>query len=104
MVRALDPDDLAATRRTASADPQWRDLETLLGTRFYRRVGVLTAWRAEDGVQEATATIARRTNSFVSRDRMMDGSPFPVSLSETTYWPLRCRGQRKRRRGAENTC
>ena len=46
VVRSLDPDDVAATRRIAAADRHWRELEALLGTRFYYRVGVLTAWPA----------------------------------------------------------
>jgi glycine/D-amino acid oxidase-like deaminating enzyme len=48
-IRALDPTDLAATRRAAVAHRRWLELESLLcGSRldagFYRRVGVVTAW------------------------------------------------------------
>jgi len=47
-IRALDPGDVAATRRVAVAHRRWLELEALLGTRFYRRVGVVTAWPADE--------------------------------------------------------
>nr|WP_245572437.1 FAD-binding oxidoreductase [Actinokineospora enzanensis] len=43
-LRTLVPDDPAATRERVDAHRRWLDLEVLLGERFYRRVGVLTAW------------------------------------------------------------
>lgn len=52
-VRALDPQDLAATRRIAVAHRRWLALEALLGTRFYRRVGMVTAWPAAEADQVA---------------------------------------------------
>lgn len=47
-IRALDPGDVAATQRVAVAHRRWLELEALLGTRFYRRVGVVTAWPADE--------------------------------------------------------
>jgi glycine/D-amino acid oxidase-like deaminating enzyme len=44
--RAFEPQDPAATALVASADRLWRELETVLGTGFYRRVGVVRAWPA----------------------------------------------------------
>ncbi|MFI5527559.1 NAD(P)/FAD-dependent oxidoreductase [Kitasatospora sp. NPDC051853] len=52
-VRALDPADPAASRRTAVAHRRWLALEAMLGTRFYRRVGMVTAWPAEEAGQVA---------------------------------------------------
>ncbi|MGW2400057.1 NAD(P)/FAD-dependent oxidoreductase [Kitasatospora sp. NPDC001664] len=52
-VRALDPSDPAASRRTAVAHRRWLALEAMLGTRFYRRVGMVTAWPAEEAEQVA---------------------------------------------------
>jgi len=46
-IRTLVPGDPEATRRMVRAHQRWRELETLLGTRFYRRVGVVTAWPRE---------------------------------------------------------
>jgi glycine/D-amino acid oxidase-like deaminating enzyme len=52
-IRALDPADLENTRRAAVAHRRWLELETLLcgsqpGTRFYRRVGVVTGWSGDE--------------------------------------------------------
>jgi len=46
VLRALDPQDLASSRRVATADRLWRELEAVLGARFYYRVGVLSSWPA----------------------------------------------------------
>ncbi|MCE7001062.1 FAD-dependent oxidoreductase [Saccharothrix sp. S26] len=46
-LRALEPGDVAATRASAVLHRQWLELESLLGTRFYRRVGVVTGWPAD---------------------------------------------------------
>ncbi|WP_322769432.1 NAD(P)/FAD-dependent oxidoreductase [Frankia sp. Cr1] len=54
-IRALDPGDRAATHRVAMAHRLWLELEALLGTRLYRRVGVVTAWPA--GEVDAVAAI-----------------------------------------------
>lgn len=43
-LRALAPADPAGTRAAATLHDRWLALETLLGARFYRRVGVVTAW------------------------------------------------------------
>ncbi|MER5862953.1 FAD-dependent oxidoreductase [Kitasatospora sp. NPDC002040] len=56
-IRALDPGDLAGTRRTAVAHRRWLALEALLGTKFYRRVGMVTAWAAAE-VDQVTAAAA----------------------------------------------
>src|SRR5262245_6767203 len=48
VIRALDPSDRAATRRVTLAHRRWLKLETLLGTRLYRRVGVVTAWPGDE--------------------------------------------------------
>jgi glycine/D-amino acid oxidase-like deaminating enzyme len=49
-IRALDPGDPAATGRAAAAHRRWLELQSLLcgrpGSRFYRQVGVVTAWPA----------------------------------------------------------
>jgi len=55
-IRALDPGDVAATRRVAVAHRRWLELEALLGTRFYRRIGVVTAWSADE--VDAVAAVA----------------------------------------------
>ncbi|MCK8675994.1 NAD(P)/FAD-dependent oxidoreductase [Streptomyces lichenis] len=47
-VRALDPADLAASRRIAVAHRRWMGLEALTGSKFYRRVGMITAWAADE--------------------------------------------------------
>ncbi|TQM79852.1 glycine/D-amino acid oxidase-like deaminating enzyme [Saccharothrix saharensis] len=46
-IRALDPGDVAATRASAVLHRRWLELESLLGKRFYRRVGVVTGWPAD---------------------------------------------------------
>jgi glycine/D-amino acid oxidase-like deaminating enzyme len=61
-IRALDPGDVAATRRAAIAHHRWLELESLLcdggpGAGFYRRVGVLTSWPAAEVA--AVAAVAR---------------------------------------------
>ncbi|WP_371501721.1 FAD-dependent oxidoreductase [Kitasatospora sp. NBC_00374] len=43
-IRTLVPGDPDGTRRMVGAHHRWRELETVLGTAFYRRVGVVTAW------------------------------------------------------------
>ncbi|MFJ1705012.1 FAD-dependent oxidoreductase [Kitasatospora sp. NPDC088346] len=43
-IRTLVPGDPEGTRRMVAAHRRWRELETVLGTAFYRRVGVVTAW------------------------------------------------------------
>jgi len=55
-IRALNPGDVAATRRVALAHRRWLELEVLLGTRFYRRVGAVTAWPADE--VDAVAAVA----------------------------------------------
>ncbi len=47
VVRTLVPGDPDATRRLVAAHRRWRELETVLGGGFYRRVGVVTAWPRE---------------------------------------------------------
>ncbi len=54
-MRALDPADRAATRRVAAAHHEWLALERLLGARLYRRVGVVTAWPADEAEAVAAA-------------------------------------------------
>lgn len=46
-IRTLVPGDPAATRRLVDADRRWQRLESVLGARFYRRLGVVTAWPEE---------------------------------------------------------
>ncbi len=57
-IRTLAHGDAAATERMLAAHRRWLELETLLGTRFYRRVGVMTAWPREqvDAVAGFAAT------------------------------------------------
>jgi glycine/D-amino acid oxidase-like deaminating enzyme len=50
-VRALDTHNLAASRRVAVAHRRWMALEALTGSKFYRRVGMITAWH-NDEVEE----------------------------------------------------
>jgi glycine/D-amino acid oxidase-like deaminating enzyme len=59
-IRALDPGDLAATRRAAIAHRRWLELESLLcpGAGFYRRVGVVTAWPTEEVAEVAAVASA----------------------------------------------
>ncbi|WP_308258361.1 NAD(P)/FAD-dependent oxidoreductase [Saccharothrix obliqua] len=47
VLRAFDPGDVAATRSAAVLHRRWLALEELFGTRFYRRVGVVTGWPAD---------------------------------------------------------
>lgn len=46
-IRTLVPGDPDATRRMVAVHRRWRELETVLGSHFYRRVGVVTAWPRE---------------------------------------------------------
>jgi len=46
-IRLLVPGDVVATRGMVAARRRWLALETLLGTRFYWPVGVVTAWPRE---------------------------------------------------------
>ena len=60
-IRALDPGDVAASRRAGVAHRRWLELESLLcgaGRRagFYRRTGVLTTW--PDGEVAGVAAVA----------------------------------------------
>jgi len=57
-VRALDPADLAASRRIKVAHRRWMGLEALMGAKFYRRVGMITAWPADRADQVAAAAAA----------------------------------------------
>ncbi|GGS35367.1 NAD(P)/FAD-dependent oxidoreductase [Actinokineospora fastidiosa] len=50
-IRALDPDDPAATAVAMAAHERWLALEALLGERFYRRVGVVTAVSPESAAR-----------------------------------------------------
>lgn len=56
-VRALDLTDRAASRRVAVAHRRWMALEALTGSKFYRRVGMITAWAADE-VDEVMAAAA----------------------------------------------
>ncbi|WP_433260853.1 FAD-dependent oxidoreductase [Actinosynnema sp. CS-041913] len=56
-IHALTPGDVPASRRMAAAQRRWRELEAVLATRFYRRVGIVSAV-AEDHVDAAVATAA----------------------------------------------
>ncbi|WP_234318096.1 FAD-dependent oxidoreductase [Streptomyces sp. NRRL S-244] len=47
VIRTFSPEDAEATRRMAAARRRWRELETLLGTRLFRPVGVVSAWPRE---------------------------------------------------------
>ncbi|MFC0430665.1 FAD-binding oxidoreductase [Kutzneria buriramensis] len=47
-IRMLDVNDPVATWRMLGASRRWRELESLLDTRFYRRVGMVTAWPLVD--------------------------------------------------------
>jgi len=50
--------DLAATRRMITAHRRWLELESLLGTRIYRRVGVVTAWPREQTAALTSSALA----------------------------------------------
>ena len=56
-IRSLDPNDLDASRRLAGAHWRWLELEELLSSTIYRRVGTLTAWPGDqiDHVVEVAA-------------------------------------------------
>ena len=47
-IRALDPGDVAATRTATGLHRRWLELEALLGVGFYRRVGAVTGWPADE--------------------------------------------------------
>jgi glycine/D-amino acid oxidase-like deaminating enzyme len=57
VVRALTPGDVATSLGLATAQRRWQELEDVLATRFYRRVGIVSAVARED-VDEAIATAA----------------------------------------------
>jgi glycine/D-amino acid oxidase-like deaminating enzyme len=46
--RALHPNNLPATRAALAAQRRWAELEQLLATRFYHRIGALTVRRPEE--------------------------------------------------------
>jgi glycine/D-amino acid oxidase-like deaminating enzyme len=57
-IRTFALGDPAATRQKVAAHRRWLELETTLGARFYRRVGIVTAWPGDEAdtvVKEATA-------------------------------------------------
>ncbi|MGW5049559.1 NAD(P)/FAD-dependent oxidoreductase [Actinokineospora sp. NPDC004072] len=56
-VHALVPGDVGASSRMAAAQQRWLALEPVLATRFYRRVGIVSAV-AEEQVPAAVATAA----------------------------------------------
>lgn len=56
--RLLVPGDVIATRRMVAAHRRWLALETLLRTRFYRRVGVVTVWPREQLASVVATAIA----------------------------------------------
>lgn len=47
-LRVLRPGDADATRRLGAARRRWVELETVLDSRFFRRVGIVTAWPKDD--------------------------------------------------------
>jgi sarcosine oxidase len=52
VVRALHPDDLAATRAAVAAQHRWSELEALLGGGLYHRTGALTVRRPEEAAAD----------------------------------------------------
>ena len=63
-IRSLDPHDLDASRRLAGAHWRWLELEELLSSTIYRRVGALTAWPADQ--VEDVARVAAAANLPIS--------------------------------------
>jgi glycine/D-amino acid oxidase-like deaminating enzyme len=57
-IRTFSPGDAEATRRMTAAHHRWLELETLLDTGFYRRVGVVTAWPREQVAAVVSAAVA----------------------------------------------
>jgi glycine/D-amino acid oxidase-like deaminating enzyme len=72
VIRALGAGDVAATRRMAGSHRRWLDLENLLDARLYRRVGVVTAWPAD----ERDAIVAVAAEAGVATVRV-DREQFP---------------------------
>ncbi|WP_344440823.1 FAD-binding oxidoreductase [Kitasatospora nipponensis] len=58
VMRVFVPDDPVATGQRLAAHHRWLELETLLGTAFYRRVGVLTGWPRERVAQVSAQAAA----------------------------------------------
>ncbi|MFE2042531.1 NAD(P)/FAD-dependent oxidoreductase [Streptomyces sp. NPDC059477] len=87
-VRALDLADLAASRRIAVAHRRWMALEALTGAKFYRRVGMITAWPADEA--DAVMDAARAADLPV---RLIDPDTVPhVRFPENTVGVLERHG------------
>ncbi|GJF27722.1 hypothetical protein KNE206_04220 [Kitasatospora sp. NE20-6] len=71
-IRSLDPDDLDTSRRLAGAHWRWLELEELLGSTIYRRVGALTAWPAARA--ETVTRVAATANLPIT---VVDPADFP---------------------------
>jgi glycine/D-amino acid oxidase-like deaminating enzyme len=76
VVRALTPGDVPGSRRMAAAQRRWRELETVLSTRFYRRVGIVSGV-AEDQVEAAVATATAAGLAVTTTE--------PASLPHVTF-------------------
>lgn len=76
VVRALTPGDVPTSLRLATAQRRWGELEEVLATRFYRRVGIVSAVGREH-VDEATATAAAAGLAVTTTD--------PAELPHVTF-------------------
>ncbi|MFD5620929.1 NAD(P)/FAD-dependent oxidoreductase [Streptomyces yangpuensis] len=78
VVRTLSPDDADATGRMVAAHRRWLELEALLGTGLYRRVGVVTAWPGDRIAAVSAAGSAAGVSTRVVEPRELPHLEFPA--------------------------
>jgi glycine/D-amino acid oxidase-like deaminating enzyme len=77
-IRTFVPGDAAATRRMIAAHRRWLELETLLDTGFYRRVGVVTAWPRERIAEVAALALTAEVSVEIVESEKLPHLGFPA--------------------------